>query len=335
MALGKLSEGCIYVMTNKMMPNIVKIGFSTSDPAIRRDQLSNHTVIPIPFDLVYRAWGNDYQNAERQVHHHLRSSRVSESREFFHVTPWEAIDVINERANVIEEHIDPSLQKPAKTGRGRPVKKSLKGGTWLWIMNTPDLSGMFKFGVGTTDPDREIRKLSKERVVLSKNEIAYKACIKLRSAGDPVRIIRTKVLGYLLLSSADSDFGSELRKKFYDARDINLEIDHPAFPTGLDFEHLETFPISLAEPLEALKLDKLCILIYKFKCLFTNEDCDMSQHFRKNPEEYEFFIEYCNHAFWEIDYALHKTGYLSGWLKETYGKHKGDSNGFKNSKGYK
>ena len=70
MALDRLSEGWIYIMTNKMMPDIVKIGFSTNDPAIRRDQLSKDTGVPVPFDLVYRAWIDHYQSAQKQVHHH-------------------------------------------------------------------------------------------------------------------------------------------------------------------------------------------------------------------------------------------------------------------------
>ena len=40
-------EGWVYILTNEAMPGLVKIGWTMQDPAIRAEELSDSTAVPI------------------------------------------------------------------------------------------------------------------------------------------------------------------------------------------------------------------------------------------------------------------------------------------------
>ncbi len=78
--------GFVYVMTNKSMPGMVKIGFTTRLPASRADDLFTSGV-PCPFDVFCAVWFNDPKSVEAGLHDYFAVCRVTESREFFRVVP--------------------------------------------------------------------------------------------------------------------------------------------------------------------------------------------------------------------------------------------------------
>jgi hypothetical protein len=43
----------IYVLSNKTMPGIYKIGFTKGDPATRAKQISSSTGVPVPFEVEF------------------------------------------------------------------------------------------------------------------------------------------------------------------------------------------------------------------------------------------------------------------------------------------
>ena len=87
------TRGWIYVLTNKAMPGLVKIGFSTKDPIFRVEELSG-TGLPFAFDLEYDALVNEPRDVEQKVHKRLAEQR--EAKEFFRTDVPRAVATIRE-----------------------------------------------------------------------------------------------------------------------------------------------------------------------------------------------------------------------------------------------
>lgn len=51
-------RGWVYVMSNRSMPNLVKVGFSSKDPELRAKELA-HTGTPHPYVVDYEALVRD------------------------------------------------------------------------------------------------------------------------------------------------------------------------------------------------------------------------------------------------------------------------------------
>ena len=89
--------GFIYVMSNPAYPGLVKIGQSSKDPELRRRDLSSTGVLE-DFVIEYRALTEDYDEIELEVHSQLNDSRYRQDREFFQISPSEAISKIRKIA---------------------------------------------------------------------------------------------------------------------------------------------------------------------------------------------------------------------------------------------
>jgi len=86
-------KGWLYVMTNKSMPGLVKVGFSTKDPERRTAELK-HPGIPHPYVVVYDVLVENPREVEGIVHSKLKNCR--ENKEWFRCSVEEAVDVIRE-----------------------------------------------------------------------------------------------------------------------------------------------------------------------------------------------------------------------------------------------
>jgi T5orf172 domain len=84
-------KGWIYVISNKAMPNLIKVGHSTKDPQLRAQEL-DHTGAPHPYLVEYEMLIEEPSKLERQVHKVLSS--VHERKEWFRCTAEEAIAAI-------------------------------------------------------------------------------------------------------------------------------------------------------------------------------------------------------------------------------------------------
>jgi len=108
-------EGIIYILTNPIMPGIIKIGKTTQeDVKVRMAQLYS-TGVPVPFDCEYAAKVNNIDEVERALHTAFGPDRVNPKREFFEIEANQAITIIKlleienvsplveQEANVIDE----------------------------------------------------------------------------------------------------------------------------------------------------------------------------------------------------------------------------------------
>ncbi len=80
-------------MVNQAMPGIVKIGRTARATSDRANELST-TGVPHDFVVVYDQQFLDCVEAERKIHEYFSDFRVNKNREFFKITPKEAIDFI-------------------------------------------------------------------------------------------------------------------------------------------------------------------------------------------------------------------------------------------------
>jgi hypothetical protein len=81
-------RGWIYIITNKAMPGLLKIGYSTKDPVLRADELAN-TGSPHRYLVEYDALVSDPHSVEQKIHRALASK--NEGKEWFRCEVDDAI----------------------------------------------------------------------------------------------------------------------------------------------------------------------------------------------------------------------------------------------------
>ncbi|TWF41797.1 T5orf172 domain-containing protein [Chitinophaga polysaccharea] len=91
--MSQYSFGFVYVLTNKIMPGLVKIGLTTGLAEDRATGLFS-TGLPDPFEVVFRATTSHPAELEKRVHELLKEKRYRPNREFFEVTPELAASTI-------------------------------------------------------------------------------------------------------------------------------------------------------------------------------------------------------------------------------------------------
>lgn len=67
-------KGYVYIISNKAMPNILKIGYTMKDPSIRAQEL-NSTGVPHPYTVDYEILVDDPYTLEQKVHRRLKDFR--------------------------------------------------------------------------------------------------------------------------------------------------------------------------------------------------------------------------------------------------------------------
>lgn len=75
--------GWVYVLSNPAMPDLYKIGMTTSEPEIRAKEISQGTGVPLPFQVERAYYSENPRDDEKAMHEYLSCCRVNESREFF------------------------------------------------------------------------------------------------------------------------------------------------------------------------------------------------------------------------------------------------------------
>lgn len=87
-------SGFVYLMANKSMIDIFKIGCTERSPTRRAQELSSPTGVPSGFIVVCYIETDHYKHVERELHSILCEARVNGNREFFHGLLHEMIDEI-------------------------------------------------------------------------------------------------------------------------------------------------------------------------------------------------------------------------------------------------
>ena len=76
----------VYLLTNPVMPDLVKVG-RTTNLEERLRSLSTHSGVPVPFEVFYACEVSDSARVERQIHEGFGDHRINPKREFFRINP--------------------------------------------------------------------------------------------------------------------------------------------------------------------------------------------------------------------------------------------------------
>jgi len=86
----------VYVLVNKSVPNMVKIGMTTSTPDQRARQISAATGVPTPWIPVYSFQCYRSDLLEEEIHQYFSAYRVNTHREMFAIDSHTAQKVIED-----------------------------------------------------------------------------------------------------------------------------------------------------------------------------------------------------------------------------------------------
>ena len=98
--------GYVYILTNpSFKEDWVKIGKSSRPVDIRSKELDN-TAVPLPFEIYATLKTRKYSEAEKLIHRYIErftNLRIRNNREFFNVSPEEALDIFREVALLLDD----------------------------------------------------------------------------------------------------------------------------------------------------------------------------------------------------------------------------------------
>ena len=115
-----MTTGFVYVLSNRSMPGMVKIGKTTRDPRTRAGELFASGV-PTPFVIEATIETPNINETELTVHRILSVNRVNKKREFFHVSVPEAVGALR---RAVDE--GPGTFRPKAYSRGYGRKRGIK-----------------------------------------------------------------------------------------------------------------------------------------------------------------------------------------------------------------
>jgi len=84
----------VYVLVNKSMPDMVKIGMTVRDVDERAKEISGATGVPTPWVPVFSFKCFNSYKLEQELHEHLDAVRVAGNREMFYIHSRDAIDTV-------------------------------------------------------------------------------------------------------------------------------------------------------------------------------------------------------------------------------------------------
>ena len=127
----KSNEGYVYILTHPcFLPNIVKIGKTQGAVEDRAKQLFT-TALPKEFNIYATLRTSKFSETEELIHDYFNAKRISPKREFFEISPAEALAVFYKVKRILsdgEVTEDFKKQKPFEDD-DKPAKVSGKGMT--------------------------------------------------------------------------------------------------------------------------------------------------------------------------------------------------------------
>lgn len=104
--------GIVYVLRNKAMPNLIKVGKTLRKNLQTRMSELYSTGIPFPFECLWAGEVEDCSRIENIIHNAYRYNRVNPKREFFDIEPHQVIPLLQEFAvNELTSDLDKALNK--------------------------------------------------------------------------------------------------------------------------------------------------------------------------------------------------------------------------------
>lgn len=84
----------VYILVNKSMPDMVKIGMTVREVEERAKEISGATGVPTPWVPIYSFKCFNSYKLEQEIHEHLDAIRVANNREMFYLHSKDAIDIV-------------------------------------------------------------------------------------------------------------------------------------------------------------------------------------------------------------------------------------------------
>ena len=94
--IGREGDEWVYILTNSAMPDLVKIGYTSSDPYLRAEQVSRGTGVPVGYEVAWAYKCYKGERIEKEVHKYFKKERLNPTREFFRVTLEDAKSIIEQ-----------------------------------------------------------------------------------------------------------------------------------------------------------------------------------------------------------------------------------------------
>jgi hypothetical protein len=167
----KKELGIVYVLTNKVMPGLVKIGMTTrSDIDARMKELYT-TGVPVPFDCVYACLvkPSDCEKIEKALHKAFEPYRINPNREFFEIKPEQATSILQlfnqgDVTDEVKEEMDNELDADDKIAKDKVGKRRPS-------LNFYEM-GLHKGDILTYDKDPKVKvTIFSEKKVMFENDI--------------------------------------------------------------------------------------------------------------------------------------------------------------------
>ena len=154
----------VYVFTNPVMPNCIKIGMtSQADVEQRLKDLSNPTGVPVPFECLYAAEVENAAKIEAAIHQAFDCDRINPKREFFTTAPHRIIALL--KAHAISD-VTPATQKilaeiTPKADMDAQHHVIAKTRKYVDRLKTRGLQGIAK-GIGARNPNPELKRFREQ-----------------------------------------------------------------------------------------------------------------------------------------------------------------------------
>ncbi len=119
------NAGIVYVLTNPVMPGLVKIGKTARGSVDARLSELYSTGVPVPFECAFAGRVDDESKVEKAFHLAFGPYRLNPKREFFQIEPEQAITLLE---SMVSEDVTPQLQQEADSVDvdSKPASKKLK-----------------------------------------------------------------------------------------------------------------------------------------------------------------------------------------------------------------
>lgn len=104
--LTNTKSGWLYVISSPSLPNMIKIGCTRQAVPMQRIYALSSSSLPFPFKAHCFVFSDDCFELESAMHKYFDAQRVNKDREFFAITPQQAIDALKDHFKVDIWYVD-------------------------------------------------------------------------------------------------------------------------------------------------------------------------------------------------------------------------------------
>lgn len=104
--LTNTKSGWLYVISSPSLPNMIKIGCTRQAVPMQRIYALSSSSLPFPFRAHCFVFSDDCFELESAMHKYFDAQRVNKDREFFAITPQQAIDALKDHFKVDIWYVD-------------------------------------------------------------------------------------------------------------------------------------------------------------------------------------------------------------------------------------